>query len=74
MNKSMVLAFLDAEIERLQKARELLSSSGGRNGLRAFPRAADARLSRRHMSAAARRKISEAQKKRWALRKRSAKS
>lgn len=74
MNKSMVLAFLDAEIERLQKARELLSASGGRNGLRGFHRAAGPGLGRRHMSAAARRKISEAQKKRWALRKRSAKS
>lgn len=74
MNKTMVLAFLDAEIERLRQARELLSTSSGRNGLRTFHRAAGAGLRRRHMSAAARRKISEAQKRRWAARKRAARS
>ena len=68
MDKKMVLSFLDAEIERLQQARELLSTSSGNNGLAIFRR-----TGKRHMSAAARRKISEAQKKRWALRKRSAK-
>jgi len=74
MNKSTVLAFLDAEIERLQQARELLSGdqpSSGRNGnyRHASPLLGRARK-RRHMSAAARKKISEAQKKRWAARKR----
>lgn len=69
MDKKMVLSFLDAEIERLQQARELLSASSRHNGLAIIRRAG-----KRHMSAAARRKISEAQKKRWALRKRAAKS
>jgi hypothetical protein len=75
MNKEMVLAFLDAEIQRLQQARELLAAGNVRDHrTRAF------RLSglggtrrRRHMSAEARRRISEAQKKRWAARKRAAK-
>jgi len=69
MDKKMVLSFLDAEIERLQQARELLSTSGGQNGLAIVRQGG-----KRHMSAAARRKISEAQKKRWALRKRAGKS
>jgi len=69
MDKKMVLSFLDAEIERLRQARELLSTSNGNNGLAIIHRSA-----KRHMSAAARRKISLAQKKRWALRKRAAKS
>ena len=73
MNKTMVLAFLDAEIERLKQARELLSTSGGHNGFRTF-HGAGASLRRRHMSAAARRKISLAQKKRWAERKRAARA
>jgi hypothetical protein len=72
MNKSTVLAFLDAEIERLQQARELLSGDGRSSGPNGnFRHAARGRArKRRHMSAAARRKISEAQKKRWAARKR----
>lgn len=76
MNKANVLAFLDAEIERLQKARELLSSNDGvgRNGTHRGRRGAMAGVRRRrHMSAEARRRISEAQKKRWAARKKAGK-
>jgi len=69
MDKKIVLSLLDAEIERLQQARELLSTSNGQNRL-----SISRRGGKRQMSAAARRKISEAQKKRWALRKRAAKS
>ena len=68
MNKAHVLAFLDAEIERLQEARQLLSggltSPNGRRG-----QAQSSGRGRRHMSAEARRRISIAQKKRWAARK-----
>lgn len=73
MNKERVLAFLDAEIQRLQQARHLLSStedtapqsiSSGRSS-----RGGARRGGVRHMSADARRRISEAQKKRWAARK-----
>ena len=76
MTKANVLAFLDAEIARLQRAREILSSSDGagtsvhRNSNRSL---AGGRKRRRHMSAEARRRISEAQKKRWATRKRAGK-
>jgi hypothetical protein len=67
MNKSTVLAFIDAEIARLQQARTLLSSDNGqRNGLSSI---GGTGRKRRRMSAEARRRISEAQKKRWAARK-----
>lgn len=75
MNKATVLAFLDAEIERLTQARQLIASgeSGG-FGLgrpaRGFRASVGGFRKRRHMSAEARRRISEAQKKRWAARKR----
>jgi hypothetical protein len=75
MNKATVLAFLDAEIERLTQARQLLSTGeGGSFGLgrpaRGFRSAMGGGRRRRHMSAEARRRISEAQKRRWAARKR----
>jgi hypothetical protein len=74
MNKSDILAFLDAEIERLQAARQLLSGLGSaRNGSTGAHRGARFGRPRRHMSAEVRRRISEAQKKRWAARKKAAK-
>ena len=67
MNTRGVLALIDSEIQRLKQARDLLAGgvgtghsktvSGGSVGT---PRR------RRRMSADARRRISEAQKKRWA--------
>jgi hypothetical protein len=75
MNKSAVVAFLDAEINRLQRAKELLSGAdgAGRNGSygHSSGRLTTGIRRRRRMSAEARRKISEAQKKRWAARKKS---
>lgn len=68
MNKANVVALIDAEIERLQRARQILSSNDGLGEQRAF--AGGRRRKRRHMSAEAKRRISLAQKKRWAARKR----
>lgn len=73
MNKTNVLAFLDAEIQRLQEARRILSgdhSSG--NGNRGTLSRSFGGRRRRRMSAEAKRRISIAQKKRWALRKKAA--
>ena len=67
MTKFNVLALIDAEIERLQRARQILSSNNGFGGTRTF---AGVRKKRRRMSAEAKRRISLAQKKRWAARKR----
>lgn len=67
MNKINVLAMIDAEIARLQQARQILS---GNNGLRATRVFSGLPRKRRRMSAEAKRRISLAQKKRWAARKR----
>ena len=66
MSKSNVLTLIDAEIERLQRARQILAGNNGLVGTRFVGR----RRKRRSMSAEAKRRISIAQKKRWAARKR----
>ena len=71
MDKARILAFIDAEIQRLTQARALLSSGDG-VGVRGLRIPGIRR--RRRMSAEARRRISEAQKKRWAARKKADKS
>ena len=73
MNKTNVLAFLDAEIQRLQEARRILSGDNfSRNGNRETLSTSFGGRHRRRMSADAKRRISIAQKKRWALRKKAA--
>jgi hypothetical protein len=67
MNKPNVLAMIDAEIARLQHARQILSDNDGLGGSRIF---AGVTRKRRRMSAEAKRRISIAQKRRWAARKR----
>jgi hypothetical protein len=57
MNTSELIAAIDAEIDRLQQVRKLLAGTTGiRGGKRTF-------------SAEARARISAAQKKRWAQRR-----
>jgi hypothetical protein len=64
MTISNIVAELRAERDRIDQAIAALEGMGGaRNGRRS-------RRGRRHMSAAARRKISQMMKKRWAERKR----
>jgi hypothetical protein len=65
MNKVTILNSLDAEIQRLQRARELLSDEP-KSGKRAAVTNRTPRRKRRRMSAEARAKIAAAQKKRWA--------
>ena len=62
MDRTEAISFLDAEISRLQQARMILAGTSGSSSVR---------RRRRQMSAEARKRISDAQKKRWALRKRS---
>jgi len=62
MNREGLIRELDAQIERLTLARNLLGSP-------AVARVGRSRRGPRHMSAEARRRISAAQKRRWALRK-----
>jgi hypothetical protein len=68
MDAASIVAELEAERDRLNSAiAALQSSQGGRSG-----RASGKSYGRRHLSAAARRKIGLAMKKRWAERKKKA--
>ena len=60
MTLDNILSSIDFEISRLKQARALLSSDGAKNTTTAAP------VRKRHkMSAAGRKKIAEAQRKRW---------
>jgi hypothetical protein len=66
-----ILSEIDAEIASLQRARALLATLDGASAKAASsakkaPAAAKPRRKRRALSAEARKKISEAQQKRWA--------
>lgn len=65
MGTNQIVAELEKEIARLQQARALLL--GSTNGVRS------ATLKRRTLSPEAREKIAEAQKRRWAKAKKTAK-
>ena len=62
LNSEQIIQYLKAERNRLDEAIAVLGGSG--------KSAREARGGRRHMSTEARRRISEAQKRRWAKRKR----
>lgn len=76
MQVDEILIEIDREIERLQQARNLLAGSTGKStgkrGASATPKTATKRRGKRKLSAEGRRRISEALKKRWAERKKSA--
>jgi hypothetical protein len=63
MNLDKILAEIDAEISRLKQARALLSGDGTKKT------ATPATPKKRKMSAAARKRIGDAQRKRWAKQK-----
>jgi len=71
MDTAAIIRSLDAQIERLKEARQILGAQES-HGLRATA-SANGRRGPRHMSAAARARISAAQKKRWAKVKRAEK-
>jgi hypothetical protein len=64
MTLDNILSSIDFEISRLKQARALLSSDGTKNTTAAAPV-----RKRRKMSAAARKRIADAQRKRWAMQK-----
>lgn len=77
MDLASIVVELKRERDRLESAIAALEGAGrGRRGRRGRPPGASAgagrRGGRRHMSAEARRRISEMMKKRWAERKRKA--
>ena len=73
MSTSVVLHAIDVEIKRLTEARRILSGNHGFAAGRRVSHGLGSGRKKRHMSAEARRRISEAQKKRWATLKRTAK-
>jgi exonuclease VII small subunit len=72
MDTQQIISELESERDRLEQAISALRGSmGGRRGVAA---AGKGRRGRRRLSAAAKRRISEMMKKRWAERKRAAKA
>jgi hypothetical protein len=72
MSLNDVLSTIDAEIARLQEARALLTGSG--KGARSKKSASTQVVkAKRTMSAEGRKRIAEAQRKRWAAQKKAAK-
>lgn len=73
MDTQQIISELEAERDRLEQAISALRGSmSGRRSVGAGP--GRGRRGRRHLSAAAKRRISEMMKKRWAERKRAAKA
>lgn len=74
MDTQQIISELEAERDRLDQAIAALRGSlGGRRGL-AGVSVGRGRRGRRHLSAAAKKRISEMMKKRWAERKRAMKA
>jgi exonuclease VII small subunit len=71
MDTQQIISELESERDRLEQAISALRGSIGRRGVAATGKG---RRGRRHLSAAAKRRISEMMKKRWAERKRAAKA
>ena len=69
MDTEQIIAALRAERERIDKAIAALSGGGFRSA-----RSIQGRRGPRHMSAEARKRISDAQKKRWAEQRKKSKS
>jgi hypothetical protein len=69
VNTQELVAHIDQEIARLQHARELLAGSGETRRRGRPSGTGEKRTKKTGLSAAARQKISEAQKKRWAAQK-----
>jgi hypothetical protein len=72
MQLSELITSIDSEISRLKQVRSLLNGLESRSGVKAANRQSH-RGGKRTLSAAARARISAAQKKRWAQQKRAAK-
>lgn len=70
MTREEIISAIDEEINRLEKVRALLQGSGS-NKLFATGGLSGARK-KRHLSADARKRIADAQKRRWAKQKKQA--
>ena len=69
METSSILKAIDDQIEQLQRARALLAGAGSSVGKRGRPAGSTTKAKKRRgsgMSAEGRRRIAEAQRRRWA--------
>jgi hypothetical protein len=73
MNQQDILSAIDAEIARLQSARTFLAGTASKRRGRPHTQPSAATPKKRTMSAAGRKRIAEAQRKRWANQKAAAK-
>jgi hypothetical protein len=73
VNTQELLAAIDQEIARLQSARNILAGSGEAKRRGGPPGAGKKPAKKRVLSDAARQKIAEAQRKRWAAQKKQSK-
>jgi hypothetical protein len=73
VNTQELVAHIDQEIARLQHARNLLDGSGEAKRRGRPPATGKKQPKKRTLSAAARQKIAEAQRKRWAAQKKQSK-
>jgi hypothetical protein len=72
MDTQQIISELEAERDRLEQA--IFALRGSMNGRRGIAAVGSGRRGRRHLSAAAKKRISEMMKRRWAERKRAAKA
>jgi hypothetical protein len=76
MEVSRIIAEIDAQIAKLQQARELLSGAAGKTKGPGRPKgsknAVGTRRRRHKLSAEGRKRISESQKRRWAEQRKAA--
>lgn len=70
ISRIQIVQLLDAEIERLRRARQVLTTNEPHSA--SLNKANNAHRRGRHMSVEARKRISDAQKKRWAARRQQA--
>ena len=73
MNTQELVAHIDQEIARLQRARDLLAGSGETRRRGRPSGAGKKQANKRVLSEAARQKIAEAQRKRWVAQKKQTK-
>jgi hypothetical protein len=73
VNTQELIAHIDQEIARLQSARNLLAGSGETKRRGRPPATGKKHPAKRALSAAARQKIADAQRKRWAAQKKQTK-
>jgi hypothetical protein len=72
MDRNQILQSIDEEISRLERAKELLTAINGHRPLTRGAKSATSAPKKRVLSADARNRIAQAQKRRWAKQRKEA--